>query len=499
MKQKIIVNATMSILQIIIVALIIFFLYRFLLQTIGAKQIGLWSLVLASTSLSQVANLGIPGGVVKYVAKYAARKDNGAISAVLQTSLLSTGTVMGLILLLLYPFICYTLAFFIDDLLLPNALKLVPIALIAVWFSSLTSIVTSGLDGLQQSYLRSILNIISTIFYAIICVVSVQKYSLNGLAYAQLLQNVLVLFGGICILRRKIGLPLIPYRWNRQLFNEMLNYNISFQIISISTLLYQPATKAILSRTAGLELVGYYEMASNLVLQLRSIITSSNQVLVPAIASLTESSPNKIKNVYAESASIIFFISVPFYTMIAITIPLFSKLWIGNYHSFFITTAELLTFAYFLNTLATPAYVTYLGNGQLKWPMVGHMAIALINIILGWGLGLLFNGLGVVIGWVIAIISGSLIYVTTYHIETQCPWQIWSSRANLLLLYASCAILALIMSIYKFTPISIQNNYLLVLITLCISLVSGIFFIPLWQHPVRHKMQTWIFDMVRLT
>ncbi|MGC8744981.1 MAG: polysaccharide biosynthesis C-terminal domain-containing protein, partial [Verrucomicrobiia bacterium] len=59
--------------QIISVGIALFFLYRFLLKTIGVEQFGIWSLVLSTTSIIGAANLGISGSIVKFVAKYIAR------------------------------------------------------------------------------------------------------------------------------------------------------------------------------------------------------------------------------------------------------------------------------------------------------------------------------------------------------------------------------------------------------------------------------------------
>ena len=75
-KRQIILNAIMSFIQIMVISGVLFILYKFLLNTIGVEQLGIWSLVLATTAVTQIANLGLSGSVVKYVAKYIARKEN---------------------------------------------------------------------------------------------------------------------------------------------------------------------------------------------------------------------------------------------------------------------------------------------------------------------------------------------------------------------------------------------------------------------------------------
>ena len=65
----------MMVLQIVVISIVLFFLYKFLLGTIGVEQFGIWSLVLATTAVTQIADLGFSGGVVKFVSKYVALKE----------------------------------------------------------------------------------------------------------------------------------------------------------------------------------------------------------------------------------------------------------------------------------------------------------------------------------------------------------------------------------------------------------------------------------------
>jgi O-antigen/teichoic acid export membrane protein len=73
MEQKIAVrNAGMAVLQVIVSGGILFALFYVLLRAIGAAQFGVWALVLATVSATRVSELGLSGGVVKFVAKHLA-------------------------------------------------------------------------------------------------------------------------------------------------------------------------------------------------------------------------------------------------------------------------------------------------------------------------------------------------------------------------------------------------------------------------------------------
>jgi O-antigen/teichoic acid export membrane protein len=114
-KRLIFINAFMSIAQVFIVGITLFFLYRFLLKTIGVEQFGIWSLVLATTSIAQVANLGISGSIVKFVAKYSARGEYHNISKIIQTAVISLAVIIGFVVLLCYPLIEWFLSLIIPQ------------------------------------------------------------------------------------------------------------------------------------------------------------------------------------------------------------------------------------------------------------------------------------------------------------------------------------------------------------------------------------------------
>ena len=88
-KRRITINAGSSIIQIIISGFLVFLLYRFLLEIIGPEKLGIWSLVLSICSITQVANLGMTGSIVKHIADYDAFNDKKKISLAVQTAVIS--------------------------------------------------------------------------------------------------------------------------------------------------------------------------------------------------------------------------------------------------------------------------------------------------------------------------------------------------------------------------------------------------------------------------
>ena len=484
-KQRVLINAIASVIQIVVIAVILFLLYRFLLNTIGVKQLGIWSLVLATTSVAQISNFGLSGSVVKFVAKYVARGEDENISGVIQTASVSIAISIAVVLLIAYPIIKWLLGVIIPDESLSLATSILPHAFLALWLMMITSIFQGGLDGYQRIDLRNFLLIGGAFLNLMLCYILAPKYGLVGVAYARVIQVLTILVCSWLLLKKCLPtLPIFPFKWNKSIFKEIIGYGVNIQIISISVMLCDPVTKALLSKFGGLSMVGYYEMINRMVLQFRALVVAANQVLVPAIADLKEKAPEKIISVYRTSYQLIFFLSIPLYSLIIVSLPTISILWIGHYEEAFILFGVLLSVGWFLNTLNAPAYFANLGTGELFWNVVGHSVVAVLNAVFGLLLGVYFRGKGVVIAWTLSLALGSSIIYLSYHIRHKIPL--------IELIPKDSRTMIIICLIFILFPIILQikEHYMIT--------ISGIFLsvilITLWFHPMRTRLMGWIYE-----
>jgi len=488
-KRQVLINAIFSVIQIVVIGVVLFVLYRFLLNTIGVKQLGIWSLVLATSSVAQVTNFGLAGSAVKFVAKYTALEESENVSGVIQTAAISMAFIAAFVLLIAYPIIKKIFTLVVPPESLPLAIEILPYAFLALWFVVVTGVFQAALDGRQRVDIRSSLLMGSAVLNLILCFILVPVYGLLGVAYARVLQVLTMFLVSWVLLKRYVTLPLIPYRWDKRLFKEIAGYGISFQIISITSMFYDPVTKALLSKFGNLAMVGYYEMASRMIQQFRALVVSANQVLVPAIADLKERTPEKIDLVYLKSYQLLFYLIVPLFSLIIISLPLISKIWIGHYENVFIIIGILLIIGWFLNTLNAPAYFAYLGIGELYWNVIGHITIGVLNICLGFLLGMTFDGIGVVVAWTISLALGSSIIYLSYHIKHNIPLIELLPKASRMMI-ATCliGILSTLIIQHKLNHIfnaSTPN-------TIILFLFSIVVFIFLWLHPMRKCLVGWI-------
>lgn len=492
--RQIFKNAITSLTQVIVNGGILFFLYRFLLISLGPEQLGIWALVLATTSIMNVANFGLSGSVVKFVAKYLARSEKVIVSKVIQTAFVSVGLFTGVVLLGAYPVIRWILGLLVTSEHLSSAIMILPFSLFSLWLMSMTSIFQSGLDGHQRIDLRSYLSIVGASLYLILSYIFVPYYGLKGVAYAQVTQSIFTLISSLLLLKRLLPeLGIIPLNWDKNIFKEIIGYGVNFQIIAVATIFYDPITKAFLSKFGGLSFVGYYEMANKMIQQFRALIVSANRVLVPAIADLQERALERIKDVYLTSYNLLFYLVLPLYSLIIITLPLISEIWIGHYEKSFVMFGTLLAIGWFLNTLNVPAYFTYLGLGELKWSVISHISIGILNAGLGFVLGILSDGIGVVIAWVIALSFGSSIIYLSYHIKNKIPLSelLPQTSKKMFLACFSGVLLAILIQH------NLHNNIKrFSLNTVIILLYSFIIFFSSYFHPMRKQLIRWMKESI---
>ncbi|MFX0133937.1 MAG: oligosaccharide flippase family protein [Candidatus Hodarchaeota archaeon] len=489
-KKQILINAIMSLLQVVIVGGVLFVLYRFLLNTIGIKQLGIWSIVFSTSSIATIAKEGLSVINVKFVAQYLARDEKITVSNVIQTSTISISLFSGITFLVAYPIARWLLGVIVPFDSLDLAYMILPYAFLSLWFIVIASVFYAAIDGFERIDLRAMILTGGAVLHLAFCYIIVPTHGLKGLAYAYVIKSLLVLIVSWIILKNQLSiLPFMPYKWDFKLFKEMISYGLNMQAVTISQMLYDPITKALITRFGDLTLTGYYEMASRMLVQFRALLISANRVLVPTIANLRERSPESIKDVYRESYNLLLYLALPFFSAIIVFSPLISQLWIGYYEQNFVMFTVLLSIGWFISSLACPAYFTNLGINELRWNTYSHIIIGVLNFSLGFVFGYLFGGTAVVVSWVISLITGSIIIPFMYHRRYKLPLVQLLPKEHISIGLASIAGASISMFLYhsldgKFNPLINSSTVVFLFITIIV--------FPFWTHPMRKRLIRWI-------
>lgn len=411
--------------QVVLSGAVFFIVFRYLYDQLGVDQIGVWSLVLATTSISRVGELGLSAGVVRYVAQALGRDQTQRAADIVQTVCLALMMFMGGLLLALYPVCASFLGHLVPHQQEALALAILPYALLSLWINVAASVFAGALDGCRRIDMRCFATGASHLIFLVLVLLLTPKSGLVGVAQAQLWQAAFLILITWWLLRSQLRcLPLLPFRCRIALLREMMGYGLSFQAISIMNLLFEPVTKALLSKFGGLAALGHYEMANKLLLQGRSVIVEAGRILVPSVAALDKIDAAQTRELFVTSYLLTFFVSVVFYGMLGISLAGVSLVWLGRLDVEFLLFALLLNLGWFVNTLIGPAYFSNLGSGQLRHNVVSHLIMGLVASIAGWALGRLFGGIGVVSGTVLGLVSGSLYLLIAYLRGAGFVWSI---------------------------------------------------------------------------
>lgn len=402
-------SARWSLAQTIIAALTVFALYKFLYVHIGPEQLGLWAVVLASVSLGRLAELGFSTTVLRFVSMHLATGNRVRAANILETGILSIGGPFLLILLICYPLASAAMQHVVPGESVEVARNILPFALATLWLGVTGAIVQSALDGCGRMDLKSKILIVGNLFYVAAAILMVQEFGILGLAVCQLLQS---LFVGILVwIATRQELPIlqaIPCKWDRSCFQEIISYAAGLQIGNLVLMLFEPATKILLSRYCGLNEVAHFEMANQVVARVRGLITSAMQAYLPAFSS-AGSDIDTLRRMVSEASVFIIGIGLPLMAGLVISYPVISLLWIGHVQVEFITYGWILGGGWLIATIAMPAYYYCVGAGKVRVVVVSQALMVGLNTALGFAAATLGLGQWVAASMMISLATGNLI------------------------------------------------------------------------------------------
>ncbi|WBV61540.1 oligosaccharide flippase family protein [Chryseobacterium camelliae] len=473
--KKLTINAVSAVIQVVFTAFLYFFLYKYLLKSIGVEQLGIWSLILSFSSIANLANLGLTSGLVKFVAEYLTEDDKSKIGKLILTSVLTMTILFTLISFCIYLGAHYFLHFIIDAKFLDIAIEILPYSLISLSLNAVSGVFTSVLEGYQKNYLRNLVYIFSGIVMFALVLKLTPSLQLKGIAIAQAIQTVFILLLSIilCLWVSKDN-RIRHWKWSNTSFKELFNYGFKFQLVSVAQLLYEPTTKMLLSKFGGLGLVGHYEMATKAVNQFRALLTNANQVVVPVVAEKAKvGEASFLQSFYVKMNRILLLITLPLSTILMIATPFISLIWIGNFNVDFIFSMYVLIVMTLINVMCGPAYFSSMGEGKLNVLVIVHVGMAIINLLLGLVLGKLIGGYGIVLAWGIALSGGSIAVILNYNKSLKINFiEVFQKKEAELVLVS---LLIIVFNVLSYQFISSESNILKIIL----GLLSLLLYLPI--------------------
>lgn len=423
--ERILANALAAIGQVTVAGIGLFVLYHYVFRQLGAELLGVWSVVFAASTLGRLGDLGFGVGMVKFVAESRARETPQQVAELVETSVVTVAVAAGAVLAVAFPVIDGLLGVIMrDPARVAEGRAILPLAFAATWLSAVASVYAGSVDGTGKVYLRSLAFSVGVCVNLALAFLLVPALGLAGLAFAQVGFSATVLVLAAAFLRSEVpGLALVPHRWKSGIFRRMLVYGANVQVATIVQIVSDPLIKGLLGRFGGLAATGYYEMASRMVLQLRLLLVAANQALLPALVEAHLRSQEAVSQLYQRSYRLVFAAAALVFVAIAGLSPFVSRIWLGYYEPVFVWMSAILAVAWFGNSVVTPAYFMHLASGRLRWNTLSHLTIGGLAVVLGGAGGVVFGTFGVVGGWSLALLAGSLIVIVGYHRDEGERWR----------------------------------------------------------------------------
>ena len=413
-KHLILVNVISSGSQVLIIGVVYFFLYKILLKNLGIELLGVWSVVLSTSSLANLANFGVADSVIRFVALFTKDDKRDKMRKLIFTASLFLFGLFLIIGLIIFPFADLILRGVLPIKYLKEGLLILPYSITCLILNAVNGVYASVLDGMQKNYLRTLIFSTSSIVLLATAFLLVPIYKLQGVAFAQVLQSFFTLISClICVVFQTKYNPL-KWNWDKAIFKQIFSYGMKFQFVSLASMLNDPITKILLGKFGGMAFVGFYEMANRLLVQARGVIVSGTQSLIPVMINFSNNVA-EIQVFYKKIFSNVLFFSIAAMGIIVVSGRLVSYFWIGQYQTAFYFSLLILSVSTLLNLTNAPAYFFNMAEGNLNVLIKQHVILGFSNAVFAYVLGYLFQGYGVILGWLIAILLGGIYILNSFN------------------------------------------------------------------------------------
>jgi O-antigen/teichoic acid export membrane protein len=295
-------------------------------------------------------------------------------------------------------------------------------------------VVSSALIGLHRSDLKSQIAVVGLACQLIVSLATINWIGIRGVAVAQILQSLVLMFAGWALLLRQLGKPIaqnLPRRFNPARFKELLHFGLRLQAVNISSFLFEPTMKFVMSAVAGVAALGIFEMAWRLIMQLRQVVVAPTQNLVPVFA--TQAEPAELRLLYHRSFAAISLLAAAALSIATISSPLIIYLWLGHVEWLFVAFIAIMAPGWLLHIACVPAFLLGIAQGRLRWDVASNAVAVAVGPLVALIIAPLFPAIAVAIGASVATAAAGLIAIgmncRVFGIPVVPPRFVWYETA----------------------------------------------------------------------
>ncbi|MBW1727686.1 MAG: oligosaccharide flippase family protein [Deltaproteobacteria bacterium] len=412
------INAISNWTSLVVQVAVGFFLTPFVISYLGRSGYGIWTLVGSFIGYYGLLNLGIGSAITRYIARYAAQKDDKRLNETANTAL-AMFCVTGLLAILISFLVAAPLAHFFK---VPsekvNAFKHIVWALgIATGLSFPSGVFSAMITAREHFVAVNVVNITATLLRAVLTVaILLAGYGLAGIAYPTLAATVVSLIAVFFLVKSVMPEFRIRLAHARLATLKMLLvYGGYTTIISVADILRMKIDSIVIGKMIGLAEVGIYGVAALLVSYMLRLVVSGMGILTPRFAALDGAGhADELRDTFLRSLSISSFIACGAALMALLFGRAFILLWVGPGFEGAIPVLGILAVSYAVALSQTPGIGLLYAVNKHRYYAAVTMAEAIANLLLSILLARLYGIIGVALGTAIPMFVVKLLVQPIY-------------------------------------------------------------------------------------
>jgi len=413
-------NSLFSVGNLVITTLVFLGITPFALRVLGSTQFGIWALAGVLTTYMRLSDFGLARALIKFIAELDAQHDRDTINGVVSSALIivcAWGVLTWVIFLVVREFVVTDL--FRIPVALHDDAVFVFVGVVSIALLDLISGMFNGiLDGLQRMEITNTVDAVARVVSAVgVVFVLNQGWGLRGLVLKNAVIAIATLLVSCYLAHRALpSLRVRPWFCRRQTAREIFRFSANLQVVNLIVLVIDPLNKTMISNFVGLNFVTYYEVASRVVSQLISIFQALASSIYPAVSALqARRGPSAVAWLYLRATRYLTLLVLPLFTVVVIIARPFLQLWLGDGYEPSVLTLQILTAAWFVSMLATPAYLIAQGIGHPRLSTASSVVSGFVSLVVSF-LGISMVGyFGLVVGNAVGLVLGSVIMFILIH------------------------------------------------------------------------------------
>jgi O-antigen/teichoic acid export membrane protein len=394
-----------------------------ILHKIGVAGYGTWAVFLAINSLTSLADLGLVGTLSKFVADSHARRDYHGLARLLNSGLtlfLLLDCVIAVVIWSAAPVLVSKL-FHSSAIASTDLISLLRCFVVVIAINILTQLFASVTTGLQRLDLTNIVSTANTLLSALFAgLLLLRGWGLRGMVYGYIGSGLVT--GAIYLIMVRRLLPQValnPMRFDRTEARKMFGYSLRLYVTQAAVVVHNQVEKVFLAMLVGVAPVGWYEIASDVALKIRSSIGIILSPVLPAASELNAlADESRMRELYYRTHKYLALFGVPVVCYVISISHRFIELWLGPSMVVIAIPLCVLLAVNYVNLATGPGFLIFAGSGYMKPGIQSALLGLVLNVVLSLVLIYEFGFAGAVVGTSTALIIAAVYFVAAFHRRT---------------------------------------------------------------------------------